>query len=203
MPSLPETTSSRFGFRNTILGVTIPHRFLLSHEHVLVVLRGEQVVEIPPPQLPLAPLLCSGNPEDFDGPVLTSWIFFRHMSLRDEHGGFTYQPRFYVRVASDGIAPFTMQMTSEWHEQANNTMALPACGRSVHHVLLRWVLPILLLRGQREAPTLPEWESEILSHEVIIHRHGLRASKHLLGTMCYDDRDKAPRSPPDFGAPSS
>ena len=177
--------------------------FLLSHEHMSEVLRGERVVTTPPQHSPLAPWLCSGNPEDFDGPILMSWVFFRHMSLRDEHGGFTYLPRFYVRVASEGIAPFTMQMTSEWHEQANQTMALPACGRSVHHVPLRWVLPILLLRGQREAPVLPEWECEILSHEVIIHRHCLRSSKHLLGTTCYDDRDKAPRSQPDFGAPSS
>ena len=110
---------------------------------------------------------------------------------------------FYVRVASEGIAPFAMQMTTEWHEQANHTMALPACGRSVHHVPLRWVLPILLLRGQREAPTRPDWDCEIMSHEVVIHRHCLRASKHLLGTMCYDDRDKPSQAEPDFGAPSS
>jgi hypothetical protein len=106
-----------------------------------------------------------------------SWVFFRHMTLRDKQGNFTYKPRFYLRVASEGIAPFTMEMPSEWHEQANATMALPACGRSVHHVPLRWVLPVLLHRGQREVLTLPEW----VSHEVTIHRHCL-PSKHLLCT---------------------
>jgi hypothetical protein len=64
--------------------------FLLSHEHMSEVLRGERVVTTPPRHSPLAPWLCSGNPEDFDGPILMSWVFFRHMSLRDEHGGFTY-----------------------------------------------------------------------------------------------------------------
>jgi hypothetical protein len=132
-----------------------------------------------------------------------SWVFFRHMTLRDEQGNFTYKPRFYVRVASEGIAPFTMEMPSEWHEKANATMALPACGRSVHHVPLRWVLPVLLRRGQREVLILPEWECEVLSHEVTIHRHCLRASKFLLGTAIYDDRDKAPQPQPDFAEPSS
>jgi hypothetical protein len=96
------------------------------------------------------------------------------------------------------------RMTPEWHEEANATMmALPACGRSVHHVPFRWVLPVLLRRGNREAPTVPEWECEVLSHEVIIHRHCLRTSKRLLCTAVYDDKDSAPRSEPDFGAPSS
>jgi hypothetical protein len=177
--------------------------FLLSHEHMREVLGRESLVTSPPNHSPLAPWLCSGDPEDFSGPLLMSWVFYRHMSRRDDHGNFTYSPRFYVRVASEGIAPFAMQMTSEWHEQANHTMALPACGRSVHHVPLRWVLPILLLRGQREVPLLPEWDCEIMSHEVVIHRHCLRASRHLLGTMCYDDHDKPSQSQPDFGAPSS
>jgi hypothetical protein len=180
-----------------------PHltALVLSHDHMLAVLRGERVVTTLRTHSPLAPWLRSGNPEDFEGPILISWVFFRHMTLRDAQGEFTYKPQFYVRVASEGIAPFTMQMPSEWHEQANKTMALPACGWSVHHVPLRWVLPVLLRRGQREAPTLPEWKCEVLSQEVIIHRHCLRASKHLLCTTHYDAKDQ--RSQPDFGTPSS
>jgi hypothetical protein len=177
--------------------------FVLSHEHVVEVLRGERLLTTPPRHSPLAPWLCSGDPEDFEGSLLMSWVFFRHMTVRDANGAFTYKPRFYVRVASEGIAPFAMEMPSEWHERANATMALPACGRSVHHVPFRWVLPVLLRRGNREAPTVPEWECEVLSHEVIIHRHCLRASKHLLCTAVYDDKDNASRSQPDFGAPSS
>jgi hypothetical protein len=46
--------------------------FLLSHEHMSEVLRGERVVTAPPQHSPLAPWLCSGNPEDFDGPILMS-----------------------------------------------------------------------------------------------------------------------------------
>jgi hypothetical protein len=185
--------------------LTSPHltAFVLSHEHMIEALRGERIVTTPPRQSPLAAWLCSGNPEDFEGPLLMSWVFFRHMTLRDEQGNFTYKPQFYVRVASEGIAPFTMERPSEWHEQANATTALPACGRSVHHVPLRWVLPVLLRRGQREVLTLPEWECEVLSHEVTIHRHCLRASKPLLCTAIYDDRDRTSQSQPDFGEPSS
>ncbi len=46
--------------------------FLLSHEHMLEVLRGKRVVTTPPHHSPLAQWLCSGNPEDFDGPILIS-----------------------------------------------------------------------------------------------------------------------------------
>ncbi len=177
--------------------------FVLSREHVIEVLRGERILTTPPRHSPLAPWLRSGNPEDFEGSLLMSWVFFRHMTLRDEHGNFTYKPRFFVRVASEGISPFAMEMPSEWHEQANATMALPACGRSVHHVPFRWVLPVLPRRGNREAPTVLEWECEVLSHEVIIHRHCLRTSKRLLCTAVYDDKDNDPRPETDFGAPSS
>ena len=182
---------------------TSPHltALVLSHDHMLEVLRGERVVTTPPPQSPLAPWLRSGNPEDFEGPILISWVFFRHMTLRDAQGAFTYQPQFYVRVASEGVAPFTMQMTAEWHGQANQTMALPARGRSVRHVPIRWVLPVLLLRGQREDLTLPEWECEVFSQEVIISRHCLRGSTHVVGRTL--NALGNPFAQPDFGAPSS
>jgi hypothetical protein len=121
------------------------------------VLRGERVVTVLPKGSPLARWLNAGDPEDFEGPILISRVFFCHMSLRDNQSAFTYPTHFYVREASDGIAPFSMQMSSEWHEKANTTMALQACGRSIHHVPLRWVLPTLLRRDQHNTLTLPEW----------------------------------------------
>jgi hypothetical protein len=95
-----------------------------------------------------------------------------------------------------------MLMDQEWHERANATMALPACGRSVHHVPLCLVRPLLRIRGQRNVPILADWEFEVLTQEVVIHRHCLRNSKLLVGTTLYDDKDLAPEPRPDFGAPS-
>jgi hypothetical protein len=201
----PYSRQSRQSFVSETRFLSSPHLniLLLSHEHMDEVLRGERVVTAPPRGSPSAQWLTSGDREDFEGPILISWVFFRHMSLRDNQGAYTYRPQFYVRVAADGIVPFSMHMPSEWHERANTTMALPACGRSVHHVTLRRILPTLLRRGQRETLTLPEWEFEVLCHEFIIHRHCVRASKSLVGTAFYDDRDRAPNSDPDFGSPSS
>jgi hypothetical protein len=123
------------------------------------------------------------------------------MSLRDDRGHFSYNPRFFVRVVSDGLAPFTMLMDQEWHERANVTMALPACGRSVHHVPRNLVRPLLATRGQRDVPVFEDWEFEVLTQEVVIHRHCLRPSKPLVGTTLYDDKDLDPAPRPDFGVP--
>jgi hypothetical protein len=66
--------------------------------------------------------LTSVNPEDFQGAIVISMIFFHHMSLRDSQGLYTYKPRFYARVTSEGVVPFTMQNlhgtkmeTPRWH----------------------------------------------------------------------------------------
>ena len=176
--------------------------FVISPEHVGAILKGERVVTAPPSASPLAAWLTSGDPEDFQGTLVISWVFYRHMSARDEAGRFTYDPHFFARVSSEGIAPFTMVMSKEWHERANETMALPACGRSVHHVPRSWVLPMLILKAQRDLPPCPEWEFELLTQEVFIHRHCLHASKPLVGTTLYDAKDVV-RANPDFGAPSS
>ena len=175
---------------------------VLSPEHVGTILTGERIVTSPPPLSPLADWLHSGDPETFRGPLLMSWIFYRHMSLRDDKGQFSYNPRFFVRVVSDGLAPFTMIMDQEWHERANATMALPACGRSVHQVPRNLVLPLLNTRAQRDVPVFVDWEFEVLTQEVVIHRHCLRSSKPLVGTTLYDEKDLVdtpPRS--DFGVP--
>ena len=151
-----------------------PHIALLvlSPEHVGTILTGERIVTSPPPLSPLADWLHSGDPETFRGPLLMSWIFYRHMSLRDDKGQFSYNPRFFVRVVSDGLAPFTMIMDQEY------------------------------TRAQRDVPVFVDWEFEVLTQEVVIHRHCLRSSKPLVGTTLYDEKDLVdtpPRS--DFGVP--
>jgi hypothetical protein len=102
-----------------------------------------------------------------------------------------------------------MVMSQEWHERANETMTLPAFGRSVHHVPPSWVLPMLILKAQRHLPPYPEWKFELLTQEVVIHRHCLRASKPLVGITLYDAKDVQITSwsegvvgtNPDFGPP--
>jgi hypothetical protein len=111
---------------------------------------------LPPPLSPLADWLNSGDPETFRGTLLISWIFYRHMSLRDDRRHFSYNPRFFVRVVNDGLAPFTMLMDQEWHERANATMALPACGRSGHHVPRNLVRPLLATRVQPDVPVFED-----------------------------------------------
>jgi hypothetical protein len=61
---------------------------------------------------------------------------------------------------------------------------------------------MLILKAQRDLPPYPEWEFELLTQEIVIHRHCLRASKPLLGTPLYDARD-ARSSWEDFGPPPS
>jgi hypothetical protein len=179
---------------------------VLSPEHVGAILKGKRIVNAPSSASPLAAWLTSGDPEDFQGTLVISWVFYRHMSARDAAGRYTYDPFFFARVSSEGIAPFTMAMSKEWHERANETMALPACGRSVHHVPRSWVLPMLILKAQRDLPPYPQWEFELLTQEVVIHRHCLRASKPLVGTTLYDAHDVCsswedfgPPPPPDLG----
>ncbi len=128
---------------------------VLSQEHVETIIQGEPLVTSPPASSPLAAWLNSGNAEDFDGPLIISWVFYRHMTLRDLQGRFTYKPNFYVRVTSDGLPPFTMQTTSNWHNKAESTMGLLACGRVVQHVPQSWVRPLLLNRWPRGASPPP------------------------------------------------
>ncbi len=78
---------------------------VLSQEHMETFIQGEPVVTSPPASSPLAAWLTSGNAEDFEGPLIISWVFYRHMTLRDGDGRFTYTPNFYVRVTSDGFSP--------------------------------------------------------------------------------------------------
>ena len=63
---------------------------VLSQEHVETIIQEERLVTSPPASSSLAAWLISGNPEDFDGPLILSWVFYRHMTLRDPQGRFTY-----------------------------------------------------------------------------------------------------------------
>jgi hypothetical protein len=175
---------------------------VLSQEHVETIIQEERLVASPPAASPLAAWLSSGSSEDFDGPLIISWVFYRHMTLSDPQGRFNYKPNFYVRVTSDGLPPFTMQTTSEWHSKAESTMGLPACGRVVHQVPRAWVRPLLLNRWTRVLPPHPEWEFEILSMEVMLHSHFLRAARPLLGISLFKSEAEDSRSSPDFDMPS-
>jgi hypothetical protein len=174
---------------------------VLSQEHVETIIQEKRLVTSPPASSPLAAWLISGNPEDFDGPLILSWVFYRHMTLRDSQGRFTYQPNFYVRVTSDGLPPFTMQTTSTWHSKAEATMGLPACGRVVQHVPLRWVRLLLLNRWTRTLPPPADWDFEILSMEVMLHSHYLRASRPLLEMSLFKTDTPDANSSSDFGTP--
>ncbi len=111
----------------------------------------------PPTDSPLHAWLSTGDPEAYCGPLVISWVFFRDMTLRDEEGRYTYNPRFFARVVSQGRRPFVIQMTSAWHERANTTMALPACGRTVHYIPLRLVQAFLQARGHCDQRLFPDW----------------------------------------------
>jgi hypothetical protein len=172
---------------------------VLSQEHVETIMQEERLVTSPPSSSPLAAWLNFGNAEDFDGPLIISWVFYRHMMLRDLQGRFTYKPNFYVQVTSDGLFPFTMQTTSDWHSKAESTMGLPACGRVAQHVPQAWVRPLLLHRWPRELPPHPDWEFEILSMEVVLHSHCLRASRPLLDISLFRNDSLDSHSSSDFG----
>jgi hypothetical protein len=164
-------------------------------------MQKERLVTSPPPSSPLAAWLTSGNSEDFDGPLIISWVFYRHMTLRDSQGRFTYKPDFYVRVTSEGLSPFTMRTTAEWHKRAESTMGIPACGRLVQHVPQAWVRPLLLNRWPRQLAPHPDWEFEILSMEVVLQSHWLRASRPLLEISLFKTDAPDAHSSSDFGTP--
>ena len=171
----PVITAPRF--------MNAPHLSLLlvNADHLGALLPGEERVTSPPVTSPLYDWLVTGDPEAYCGPLVISWVFFRHMSLRDNLGRHTYAPRFFARVISQGGDPFIIQMTSEWFERANETMALAACGRTVHHLPTEEVQSFLHYRGHRASPITPEWSFELLTMEVVLHPHCLRASRSLLG----------------------
>ena len=185
--------------------VNSPHLTLLvvDNAHLRALLPGERIVTSPPINSPLHAWLATGDPEAYDGPLVISWVFFRDMTLRDDRGRYTYNPQFFARVASEGQETFAIQMTSAWHERANATMALPACGRTVHHLALRWVQPFLQARGHGDPHPNPEWDFELLTMEVVIHQHCLRSSRSLLGGALLGSTTSLNENTQDFGTPPS
>jgi hypothetical protein len=179
---------------------------LVNEEHLRALLPGERIVASPPGASPLRAWLETGDPESYCGPLVISWVFFWHMSLWDEQGGYTYSPRFFARIISEGQDPFIMQMDAAWHERANTTMALIANKRTVHHIPLAYVQRFLFERGNVDVFVFPDWDFELLTMEVMLHPHCLRASRSLLGTALMDPqhrqkkrRDFGPSPPPDLG----
>jgi hypothetical protein len=198
--STPVTAEPRF--------LASPHLTLLlvNEDHLRALLPGDQIVASPPGASPLRAWLETGDPESYCGPLVISWVFFRHMSLRDEQGCYTYSPRFFARIISDGQDPFIMQMDAAWHERANITMALITNKRTVHHIPLAYVQRFLRERGNVDVFVFPDWDFELLTMEVVLHPHCLRASRSLLGTALMDPqhrqkkgRDFGPPPPPDLG----
>ncbi len=89
-----------------------PHLTLLlvNEEHLRAILTGERLVTSPPTDSPLHAWLSTGDPEAYCGPLVISWVFFfKHMTLRDEEGHYTYNPLFFARVVSPGQSPFVIQ----------------------------------------------------------------------------------------------
>jgi len=180
-----------------------PHLTLLlvNEEHLQAILPGERLVTSPPTDSPLYAWLTTGDPETYRGPLVISWVFFKDMTLRDEGGQFLYSPLFFARVVSQGQPPFVIQMTSAWHERANTTMALPARGRSVHHLPARLVQVSLKARGHFVHRPFPGWDFELLTMEVVLHTHCLRASRALLGGALLGSTTSLDLSQQDFGTP--
>ncbi len=182
-----------------------PHLTLLlvNEEHLRAILPGERIVNSPPPDSPLHAWLFTGDPEAYCGPLLISCVFFRDMTLRDEDGRYTYNPLFFARVVSQGHSPFVVQMTSAWHERANTTMTLPARSRSVHHIPGRLVPAFLQARGHYAHRPFPDWDFELLTMEVVLHPHCLRACRLLLGGALLGSTTSLDLSQQDFGTPPS
>ncbi len=162
---------------------------------------GGAACYLPPTDSPLHAWLTTGDPETYRGPLVISWVFFKDMTLRDEGGQFLYSPLFFARVVSQGQPPFVIQMTSAWHERANTTMALPARGRSVHHLPARLVQVSLKARGHFVHRPFPGWDFELLTMEVVLHTHCLRASRALLGGALLGSTTSLDLSQQDFGTP--
>jgi hypothetical protein len=195
----PVTAEPRF--------LTSPHLtlFLVNEEHLKALLPGEQIVTSPPVASPLHAWLATGDPEAYCGALVISWVFFRHMSLRDEQHCYTYSPRFFARVVSEDEAPFIMQMDVSWHERANATMGLAANSRTVHHIQLAYVQRFLHERGNVDVFVFSNWDFELLTMEVVLHPHCLRASRSLLGGALIDHQHRekkrrgfGPPPPPDL-----
>jgi hypothetical protein len=185
--------------------VNSPHLTLLlvNDEHLRALLPGERIVTSPPDNSPLHAWLSTGDPEAYCDPLVISWVFFRDMTLRDDQGRYTYNPLFFARVASEGQDPFSIQMTSEWHKRANTTMALPTCGRTVHHVPLRWVQAFFQARGHGDPRPIPDWDFKLLTVEVVLHQHCLRASRSLLGGALLGSTTSLNLGKQGFGTPPS
>jgi hypothetical protein len=180
-----------------------PHLTLLlvNEEHLRAILPGERLVTSPPTDFPLHAWLSTGDPEAYCGPLVISWVFFQDMTLRDEEGRYTYNSLFFARVVSQGQRPFVIQMTSAWHERANTIMALPACGRTVHHIPAWLVQAFLQARGHFVHRPFPDWEFELLTMELVLHTHCLRASRSLLGGALLGSTTSLDLRRQDFGTP--
>jgi hypothetical protein len=79
-------------------------------------------------------------------------------------------------------------------------MALAASGRSVHHIPLAYVQRYLHERCNVDVFSYPEWYFELLTMEVILHPHCLRASRSLLGSALVDPKHREKKRR-DFGPP--
>ena len=143
---------------------------VLSPEHIGTTFPRERVVSAPPLSSPLHNWMVSGTPDGFIGPLDTSWVFYRDMAMRDEIGNATYRPSYFARVTSADTEPFIMRMTADWFATAKRYLALPAHGRSVHHVTGDEVQAILNSTDY-EPPTPKDWEFEVLTKKVVFHAH--------------------------------
>ena len=130
---------------------------VLSPEHIGTTFPREEVISAPPLSSPLHNWMVSGTPNGFIGPLDTSWVFYRDMAMRDENGNATYRPSYFARVTSADTKPFIMRMTADWFATAKQYLALPAHGRSVHHVTGDEVQAILNSTDY-EPPTPKDWE---------------------------------------------
>ena len=144
---------------------------VLSPEHIGTTFPRERVVSAPPLSSPLHNWMVSGTPDGFIGPLDTSWVFYRDMAMRDEIGNATYRPSYFARVTSDDTEPFIMRMTADWFATAKRYFALPAHGRSVHHVKGHEVQAILSSTNYDSLPTPHDWEFEVLTKKVVFHAH--------------------------------
>jgi hypothetical protein len=75
------------------------------------------------------------------------------------------------QVSSVDMEPFIMRMTADWFATAKRHLALPAHGRSVHHVKGHEVQAILSTTNYDSLPTPQDWEFEVLTKKVVFHTH--------------------------------
>ncbi len=91
---------------------------VISPEHVGTIFPRERVFSAPPPSSPLHNWMVSCTPDDFIGPLDTSWVFYRDMAMRNAAGNTTYRPSYFARVSSADSEPFIMCMTADWFAAA-------------------------------------------------------------------------------------